>query len=848
MYTSMYKNLKRVFTAAVMMTFAFTLFAANAVVVMAAGSISSFGVSQSVFDPTTESLDIDFTLTESGYITLEILDNNVPINTLALTYGVAPGSYAYTWDGTDNDGNKVDEKEYEVQLFYYGSDFAIFENQIIKVDYVGGSTIIPNEDLLTNDYATPTSFDPSDGEDTDIHFTLSENAYVTMKIQTATGSLVKEILNANKNAGSYYATWNGRNANGSLVTAGSYKYVIEANTSGGDADMEIGAITVEDGTPSGTIPVITNDSANPTSFDPNDEDTTILFTLNTQSNVTVKIYKGTSLIDTITTNLSMVAGVHSVNWDGRNSSNAIVAEGTYTYKILAENSYGYDEETGSVVVDYGTVVTDDPVISNSYTSPTEFDPSEGEETIVHYTLNTCAYVTVTVYKQSTGAYVDTLRTNSYQCSGSHQEIWNGRNSGNDIVANGEYEIKIHAENSDGSDTEIETVSIVDDSNNSGDYPEITNVDVDPYTFDPSDNEETELTYVLDTCADITVKVYDDNDDLVVTLKDDVYQCSGTHSLYWDGEDRYNDEVEDGTYYFKITAVNDDGSDTASAFTRVDTGGTSSYTTPYITNVDVEDDSFDPYDDYTRLSFRLNTCADVTIEVRDYDNDTVREILNDDRLCSGTYDYVWNGKDDDRDYVREDDYEFYIYATNDKGSDSERIDVEVNYDSHTVDVEDRCAGFIDVDQNDPYCDAIEYVEEENIFDGYSDGSFRPYVSINRAETVKVILEGFDYSSMYANINFWDVQSYEWYYNYLRTAVYYRIIQGYPDGAFRPAQTVNRVELLKIFLEASDVYVPACYSSPYVDVPSNEWYTKYVCFAKSYDLMDADYFNNFNPDKP
>jgi len=847
MYTSMIQNLKRYFTATMIFVLTLTVLAVNPAVVNAAGSISSFGVSQSVFDPNTESIDIDFTLTDNGKITLEVLDDDAPIKTLAFTQSMAGGDYSYTWDGTNNDGEKVLAKEYEVQLFYYGSDFAVFSNSIVKVDYVdeGNGTA----DLLTNVYADPTSFAPSDNENTDIHFTLVEDANVIIKIESGSGVLVKTLLNEDKNAGSYYSNWDGRNWAQSVVSVGTYNYTITAENENGGIDIETGTVEVVDEGAPELAPNITNDSVSLSPFDPNNEDTTINFTLDITAEITVKIYDGASVINTLRTESTMSAGDHSISWDGRDASGDIVNEGSYTYNILAENTYGFDVATGQIDVDYETVI-DDVVISNAYTSPSEFDPSEGEETIIHYDLNTCAYVTIKVYKKSNGDYVDTLETNNYQCAGSHQKNWDGRDSSGDIATNGEYEIKVNAETYDGlsEDTEIEIVTI-DDDFVSIDDPEITNVDVDPSTFDPSDNEEVQLTYELNTCADITVRVYNNDDDLIVTLRDDSYECSGVHHVYWDGEDRYNDEVVDGVYYFKITAINDDGIDNETIFTRVDTDGENiSYDDPEITDVDVEDESFDPYNDYTRLSFRLNTCADITIEVRDEDNDTVREIIDDRYLCDGVHSYVWNGKDDSHDYVREDDYKFYIYARNDEGSDSAHAYVEVNYDNHIITYEDRCAGFIDVDERDPYCDAIEYVKAAGIFDGYSDGSFRPYVAINRAETVKVVLEGFDYNSMYTNIDFWDVATYEWYYNYLRTAVYYRIVQGYPDGSFRPAQTVNRVELLKVFLESSNVYVPSCSYQPYSDVPSNEWYTKYVCFAKTYNLMDVDYFNNFNPAKP
>jgi flagellar hook assembly protein FlgD len=241
-------------------------------------------------------------------------------------------------------------------------------------------------------------------------------------------------------------------------------------------------------------------------------------------------------------------------------------------------------------------------------------------------------------------------------------------------------------------------------------------------------------------------------------------------------------------------------------------------------------------------------------VRDEDNDTVREIIDDKRLCKGTHEYDWDGEDDDDDKVRQDDYEFYIRAENDEGTDTAREDVTVDYNGHHVDDEDQCAGYDDVSEDDPYCEAIEYVSDRGIFDGYPDGNFRPHQAINRAETTKVILVGFDYplhSPDGTNAGFWDVVKEAWYMTYLRTAVDMNIIQGYPDKSFQPARTVNRVELLKIFLESAQVSLPYCSTAPYSDTPiqaDTAWYMDYVCYSKTYDLVDPDYNYRFNPAKP
>jgi hypothetical protein len=168
-------------------------------------------------------------------------------------------------------------------------------------------------------------------------------------------------------------------------------------------------------------------------------------------------------------------------------------------------------------------------------------------------------------------------------------------------------------------------------------------------------------------------------------------------------------------------------------------------------------------------------------------------------------------------------------------------------------ETNCAGFSDVLTTDPRCPAIKFVKDQGIFSGYPDGSFRQYDVINRAETTKVILLGFGKTILAAdgsNLGFSDVEVGAWYMTYLRTAKLLNIIKGYPDGTVKPAQQVNRVELLKIFFETAGTDLSAItgFLTPYVDVSGNVsdvWYLKYVQYAKVNALVDADGSGKFNP---
>lgn len=845
------QTLKRVAGTFVLMSLALTLFVANIASVSAdVAAINSFDVVQSSFNPTTQTAEINFSLNVSGKIGLEIHEGSNPIKTLAIRQDVTAGNHTYYWDGTNDDGQQVSEGTYKAQLLFYGDEFALFADDMVTVDLGGGSTPQP-VDVITNDYAYPQQFDPR-LEYTKIYFTLTEAVEdLTVSVEKNGSHVVTLISNQSKSSGTYYVTWNGRDKNNVIVGEGEYRYIITAK-GGFGTDTEYGYIASSYGSATGISPDITGDYASPSTFDPQTEDTYVRYTLNTNADITVEIYDGALLVDILTDHVEKSSGSYSVRWDGRDLNGDMVTPDTYTYVIFAENAWGDDMEEGSVTVDYDEV---DPVvtpnITNAYASPKKFDPSEGEDTDITYTLNTCAYVTVKVYKKSDGAYVTTLEEVDYQCAGTHSVSWDGRDSGNDIVENGDYDIKVSANNSKGSDTEQDDVT-VDDPDNNGDGPNVYDLEVDPDEFDP-DDESTELSFRLDECADVTVRVYDEDDDFVVELRDEVYLCSGQHTVTWDGEDDNNDGVDEGDYYFKVIAENNDGSDTEEIWVEVDydSSNNNDDEDPEITRVDVDPERFDPYDEEAELSFRLNTCAYVTIEIRDEDNDLVAEIIEDRRLCEGTHDYDWDGEDEDGDYVRQDDYEFYIRAENDEGTDTARADVEVDYDGHTIDEADRCAGYLDVSENDPYCEAIEYVKGAGIFDGYLDGYFRPYLAINRAETTKVIVRAFNYPELPAdgtNLGFWDLSPWDWYMGFIRTAKQYGIIQGYDDGSFRPAQTVNRVELLKIFLESASVALPTCSGPAYPDTMAEVWYSDYVCYSKMHGLMDTDYYGNFNPAKP
>ncbi|MBA4336798.1 hypothetical protein C0416_03425 [bacterium] len=270
--------------------------------------------------------------------------------------------------------------------------------------------------------------------------------------------------------------------------------------------------------------------------------------------------------------------------------------------------------------------------------------------------------------------------------------------------------------------------------------------------------------------------------------------------------------------------------------------------PGISNAMASPNIFSPngdgINDTTTISYILNVTSDILVEI--YDGTTLIKEVFAGVQSSGTHTVVWNGENTAGDSVIEKIYTFKISATNSESGINYTASITVDYAADEV----NCAGFPDVSLSDPLCPAIQYVKDEGIFSGYPDGTFRPNDVINRAETTKVILLGFNVPLLPddgTNLGFTDVILNAWYMIYLRTGQEAGIVQGYPDGTFKPSQQVNKVEMLKIFLETADVNLSGVVSPsyPYPDTPNNVWYSIYVQYSKDHALVDAASNGNFYP---
>lgn len=149
-------------------------------------------------------------------------------------------------------------------------------------------------------------------------------------------------------------------------------------------------------------------------------------------------------------------------------------------------------------------------------------------------------------------------------------------------------------------------------------------------------------------------------------------------------------------------------------------------------------------------------------------------------------------------------------------------------------------FADIGEVNPHYQAIKFLKNEGIIEGYPDGTFKPTNSVSRVEVTKFILEGLGADLLAAKtLSFKDTDSSQWYASYVYTAMKNGIIEGYPDGTFKPTNSVNKVEFLKMLIEAMNIDInPNVKTFTFTDLNENEWYAPYVRFAIDKNLIDYE----------
>lgn len=131
---------------------------------------------------------------------------------------------------------------------------------------------------------------------------------------------------------------------------------------------------------------------------------------------------------------------------------------------------------------------------------------------------------------------------------------------------------------------------------------------------------------------------------------------------------------------------------------------------------------------------------------------------------------------------------------------------------------------------PNAEAVEILMGLGVVNGYPDGTFKPENIVTRAEMAKMIVVALglqDYAT--GTSKFADMSGATWAQGYVNYANGLGIIKGYPDGTFKPSQTVS-------YDEASAMIVRALGYTDASLLPAT-WPSNYVVKAKALGVLDS-----------
>lgn len=132
--------------------------------------------------------------------------------------------------------------------------------------------------------------------------------------------------------------------------------------------------------------------------------------------------------------------------------------------------------------------------------------------------------------------------------------------------------------------------------------------------------------------------------------------------------------------------------------------------------------------------------------------------------------------------------------------------------------DSGTSFSDVLPNDWFAQYTLILQERGIIQGFPDGSFRPHIPIIRKHAAKMIALSAGLDTTEPPISFPDFPSTDAMAPYVAALVKSGAIQGFPDGSFRPNAHITRGHACKMIVHAFQLPHPPA-QIPFVDYPQD-----------------------------
>ncbi len=860
--------------------------------------ITGVSASPASFNPSQQqTTDITFTSSAAGFITVQILDGTAIVKTLINDKQLSAGTYnksvdaALEWNGKNVNNQIVTAKEYTVKVFSRKTaGGAEVDSETTKVTVLSATSAFQ---LLSYSSAA-SSFDPSplgQDETMDITYNLSQQAdSVILEFKDKYGNVIDQHTSVNITSETY--SWDGISAN-KLVKPGTYTVSLSAVKSGSPTINQDISVSVQ--YLSANKPELTSYTILPEEFDPDEESTEISFNNTSTGYITVEILNGSGSIAATFSDYDndffSTTANRKITWWGTDNFNNDLSTGSYLAVATIRNDYGVStyEKTVKIANTTSNIPSENAHIKDiSFNPSSTFEPAKDDELVIKFDIEKdLSYLKVEAIR---GEIIEIYDDESLDEEDNFEITWEGTDDDDEYVEEGSWKIRFT------SIAEGESAELKAEKNIKIEYekPEIDDLYLSKDEFDNDMDESTYIMFRVDSDALIDINILLDNKEDDNFIEDMEVEEDLWYAVEWDGNGYdYDDDIDIQVIAKNI--VNEDiesNPETESVDIREEDDSSSrkaNITNDYISPVITEGD------ENMTFFFDLEDDADISITIRKGTSSSgskVIDLLDDEEFFSGEHEIVWDGKNDNGNslskgiynykitsYLSSSDNEEGIFIVGDLGEiDGEATgggvksnddDDDGKISSNIISInggadgssdngsgsqfDDECAGFWDVTENNIYCDAIKWAKSEGIFQGYADGSFKPYQAINRVETLKVILEATNTQFLSGappntNLGFSDVIIGEWYMLYIYNGQQLGIFQGDAGkSTARPEATVNRAELIKMIFETLNAaygYSTGACTDVFNDVNAGVWFYDYACEAKELDIFDGNFLNAAN----
>lgn len=158
-------------------------------------------------------------------------------------------------------------------------------------------------------------------------------------------------------------------------------------------------------------------------------------------------------------------------------------------------------------------------------------------------------------------------------------------------------------------------------------------------------------------------------------------------------------------------------------------------------------------------------------------------------------------------------------------------------------------FSDVPASKHYAEAVYELAERNIIGGYPDGTFKPGNSITRGQAAAIITKmiGLDTNNV-KNPEFKDVSTANGYYKAIAAMAQEGIINGYGDGRYGPNDPIKRGQMASILVKAFDLPREASNIHPFEDIWNSQSHSSNILIIYKLGITSGTSPTTFSPNAP